>query len=197
MIEAVENHMPRSDRHRRDRHRAGSDGRAHDRRARRAADRHRPRQHARKPDDEPDAVRPDRRHPVGHALRRGGAPARHPEVDPGAQGAADLRRDGRDRQPGRSRRPPRRRRDGRRDPARQRSRGRSCAARRRWRSQHQSTDDRAAIRAATASARNGQPASASRHRRYLDAPSRSVLDARRRGSEPECRGDRLPARSIR
>ena len=49
MIEAVENHMPAGHRHRRDRHRARSLGGPHHRRARRPADRHRARQHARQP----------------------------------------------------------------------------------------------------------------------------------------------------
>ena len=44
MIEAVENHMPRGHRDRRDRDGTGGPGRAHDRRARRAADRHGARQ---------------------------------------------------------------------------------------------------------------------------------------------------------
>ena len=75
MIEAVENHMPEViviDE-------IGTEleaGAARDRRARGAAGRHRPRQHAGQPDAQPDPVGPDRRHPAGHARRRGGAAAR-------------------------------------------------------------------------------------------------------------------------
>ena len=86
----------RGHRHRRDRHRARGRGRAHDRRARRAAHRHRARQDAREPADQPDAERPDRRHPDRDAVRRGGAAPRHAEVGARAQGAAHLRRAGRD-----------------------------------------------------------------------------------------------------
>ena len=132
----------RGHRHRRDRHRAGGGGRAHDRRARRAARRHGARQHAREPDDEPDALRPHRRHPVGHAGRRRGAPPRHAEVDPRAQGAADVRHRGRDPELGPRRRPRRRRRDGRRDAARLQDAGRGARAGRRRRDPR----DRAAAR---------------------------------------------------
>ncbi len=63
-------------RHRRDRHRAGGGRRAHHRRARRATGRHGARLQHRFAARQPDTQRPARRHPDGHALRRGGAPAR-------------------------------------------------------------------------------------------------------------------------
>ena len=120
----------RGHRHRRDRHRARGARRAHDRRARRPAGRHRPRQHARQPDAQPDALRPRRRHPAGDARRRGGAPPRDAEDGPRAQGAADLRRPGRDRRARQRHRPPQRGRDGRRDPARPHGPARAALARR-------------------------------------------------------------------
>ena len=108
----------RGDRHRRDRDRAGGGGGPHDRGARRAAGRHRARQHARQPDAEPDPLGPGRRHPDRHPRRRGGAPARDAEDGPGAQGAAHLRRGGRDRRARQRDRAPQHGRDGRRHPAR-------------------------------------------------------------------------------
>ena len=117
MIEAVENHMPEViviDEIGTELEARG----AHDRRARRPAGRHRARQHARQPDAQPDALRPRRRHPAGHPRRRGGAPARNAEDGPRAQGAADIRRPGRDRRARQRHRPSQRCRDGRRHPAR-------------------------------------------------------------------------------
>ena len=96
MIEAVENHMPEVIVIDEIGTEAGGAGGPHHRRARRAARRHGPRQHAGKPADEPDAFRPRRRHPGGHALRRGGPQARHAEDGAGAQGPAHLRRRHRD-----------------------------------------------------------------------------------------------------
>ena len=85
-----------SHRHRRDRDRSRSDGRAHDRRTRRAADRHGARANAREPADEPDALRSDGRDQRGHALRRRSAPPRDAQDRARAQGAADVRRADRD-----------------------------------------------------------------------------------------------------
>ena len=68
MIEAVENHNPEViviDEIGRELEAAG---RPHHRRARRAADRHRPRPHAGKPAAQPDPVRPGRRDRIGHAF---------------------------------------------------------------------------------------------------------------------------------
>ncbi len=92
MIEAVENHMPRSHRHRRNRHRSRSGRGADDCRTRRHADRHGARTDARKSADESDAVGPRRRHQRRNALRRRSAPARHAQNGPRAQGSADVRR---------------------------------------------------------------------------------------------------------
>ena len=89
----------RGHRHRRDRHRAGGVRGAHHRRARRAAHRHRARQQPRQPDGQPDPVGPHRRHPDRDPWRRGSAAAPDPEDRPRAQGAADLRRRGRDHRP--------------------------------------------------------------------------------------------------
>ena len=108
----------RGHRHRRDRDRARGRRGAHDRRARRPAGRHGARQHARQPHAQPDPLRPRRRDPAGHPRRRGGAAARDAEDGPRAQGAADVRRAGRDRRARQRHRPPQRRRDGRRHPAR-------------------------------------------------------------------------------
>ena len=60
MIEAVENHMPKSSSSTRSAPKPKRCG-AHDRRARRPAHRHGTRPDARKPADEPDALRPHRR----------------------------------------------------------------------------------------------------------------------------------------
>src|SRR5207244_1380542 len=64
----------RGRRHRRDRHRAGGRGRAHDRRARRPAHRDRAWEHAREPHAQPHAQRPRRRHPTRDPQRRGRPP---------------------------------------------------------------------------------------------------------------------------
>ena len=118
MVEAVENHMPEVIIIDENRHRTGGAGRPHDRGAGRAIGRDGAREHARQPDDEPHPVRPDRRHPDRHPLRRGGPPPRHPQVGARAHGPAHLRRAGRDPVLPPRLHPPRRRADRRRAAAR-------------------------------------------------------------------------------
>ncbi len=96
MIEAVENHMPGGDHHRRDEHRAGSPGGPNHRRAGRSTRRNRPRQHACKRSLEPEPVRPCWRHAGSDARRHRGAPAPDPEDGPRTQARPNLRHGGRD-----------------------------------------------------------------------------------------------------
>ena len=99
MIEAVENHNPEViviDEIGRELEAAAA---AHDRRARRAADRHRARSDAGQSAAQPNPERPGGRNRGGNAFGRRGAPPRDAEDGAGATRAADLRRAGGDPEP--------------------------------------------------------------------------------------------------